>query len=223
MGSSSADAGENAPLPNGSQLTIRRNVFVQTTGAQEFPLYIYWNEDPAVAAVVRIVDNCCTTIPARRHFRCSRDLCLRFVRPADDRADQQHVVNNGGSLGGFGLLNFASVPVYAYNNVFYGNTATTSPSTYGTNITLVDNVIGTHSWSGTTQNSGTTTGDPKLDPSTVPADRIADVERDQQRHSQRRRRIAGNRPVRRAPPDRFPRRIAARSNRRSTTWPIPLL
>jgi hypothetical protein len=53
-----------------------------------------------------------------------------------------------------------------YNNVFHGNAGKDFTVDSGTDITLVDNVIGTHSWAGTTTNSGTTTADPQLDPTT---------------------------------------------------------
>ena len=162
-----ADAGENAALPNGSQLTVRRNVFVQTTGAQAFPLYVYWNEDPAVGGIVRVVDNLLhdNTGGSGTSDAAAIFALVQSGHPTIELINNT-VVNNGGSLGGFGLLNFVAVPVYAYNNVFYGNAASDFAVNIGTNITLVDNVIGTHTWPGTTANSGTTTGDPKLDPVT---------------------------------------------------------
>jgi hypothetical protein len=46
---------ENGSVPNGSQLTVRRNVFVQTYGGT--PSRVYWSAAQSVGGVVRIVDN----------------------------------------------------------------------------------------------------------------------------------------------------------------------
>ncbi len=52
-----ADNTANNPLPAGSELDIRRNVFTQSTGAMKQPLEIEWNEDASVGGVVRLANN----------------------------------------------------------------------------------------------------------------------------------------------------------------------
>jgi len=157
-----ADKDENAALPAGSQLTIRRNVFIQgTSGAT---LGVGWNEDASVGGTVRIVDNLV-------HDNTSDVLWAAIYadvvsgKPTIELINNT-VVNNGGGYGFFLKNDVTPVPVYAYNNIFYGNVAKDFVVAQGSAITLGSNVIGTHTWTGTAQNDNTTTGDPKLDPST---------------------------------------------------------
>ena len=162
----SANANENAALPNGSQLTIRRNVFIQTTGGM--PLEMLWNEDPSAGGTVRIVDN---LMHDNTSATSITDAAAIFFYVSNGKPTieliNNTVVDNGGTLSGFGLLNLVTpVPVYAYNNIFYGNAVKDFIVDQGSAITLGKNVIGTHTWSGTAQNDDTRTTDPKLDAST---------------------------------------------------------
>ncbi len=164
-----ADANENAGLPPGSQLTIRRSVFTATTVADALPLYVYWSEDPAIGGVVRIVDNLLHD-NAGGSGTSDAGAIFAYVVSGHPTIEliNNTVVDNTGSLGGFGLLNFGAVPVRAYNNIFYNNAGSDFAVNVGTDIKLYDNVIQTHSWPGTTDNVDTTTADPKLDASFRP-------------------------------------------------------
>jgi Right handed beta helix region len=160
-----ADSTANNPLPAGSELDIRRNVFTQTTGASKQPLEIEWNEDASVGGVVRIVNNLLHDNSGGGGPANSAAIffLLDDGKPTIELINNT-VVDNGGSLGGFGLLNLSATPVYAYNNIFYGNSGSDFAVFFGSPLTLVDNVIGTHSYSGSTITaSGTTSADPKLD------------------------------------------------------------
>ena len=74
------------------------------------------------------------------------------------------IIDNTGSLDGFRVSNLSSVSVYAYNNIFYGSGGKDFVVDTGNDITLVDNVIGTHSYATpATAPVGTTTANPQLD------------------------------------------------------------
>ena len=161
------DNSDNDPLPNKSQLTIRRNVFTDTnkgSGGAVGPLEIRWNEGAAVGGTLRLVNNLlhdnsssvATTNAAAIFFQ---------INSGKPKIELIHntVVNNSGTLGGIGMANVAGLDVYAYNNIFYANTGKDLAIQTGDQITLVDNVIGTHSYAGTLVNSGNTTANPKLD------------------------------------------------------------
>ena len=164
-----ADSNENAGLPPGSQLTIRRNVFTDTTVADALPLYVYWSEDAAVGGVVRIVDNLLHDNAGGAGTSDAGAIFFYVVagHPTIEMINNT-VVDNTGSLGGFGLLNFGAVPVRAYNNIFYNNAGSDFAVNIGIDTKLYDNVIQTHSWPGTSDNVNTTTADPKLDASFRP-------------------------------------------------------
>lgn len=82
------------------------------------------------------------------------------------------IVGNDYGGGGNGVCLGAGIndggTLMAYNNIFYGNAGYDLITYSGTHATLVDNVIGTHSYQGTVSHSGTLTGNPKLDSSYRP-------------------------------------------------------
>ncbi len=159
-----ADSTANNPLPNKSKLTVRRNVFTESTGVMKQPLEIDWNEPVSVDGTVRFVDNLVHDNSGGGGSANSAAIFVEVIggKPTIELVNNT-IVNNGGSLGGFGLLNLSNVPVFADNNIFFGNSSSDFAVFFGTQNTLVDNVMGTHDYVGTVSASGTTTANPKLD------------------------------------------------------------
>jgi Periplasmic copper-binding protein (NosD) len=159
-----ADKDANGALDASSQLTFRRNVFTQGSVATKHPVEVDWNETIATAGTVRLVNNLLhdNTSSGGPSNSAAIFVLVNGGKPTIELINNT-VVDNSGSLGGFGLLNLSDVPVYAYNNIFHGNAGTDFAVFFGSDNTLIDNVIGTHSYAGTLSASGNTTGDPKLD------------------------------------------------------------
>lgn len=160
-----ADASTLTAMFLAPQLTIRRNVFTQTTGAASEALDIYWNEDAALGGTIRLVNN---LVYGNTGGSGTTDAGAVFFQIDDGKPRieliNNTIVDNSGSLGGVGVLNFVPVPFYAYNNILYGNSGKDLAINLGTQTLLFNNVIGTHTYPAPAQTPvGTTTGDPKLD------------------------------------------------------------
>ncbi|MEO5626800.1 MAG: choice-of-anchor Q domain-containing protein, partial [Dokdonella sp.] len=160
-------AGANALIATllSPQLTLRRNVFTQTTGATSEALNIYWNEPAALGGTIRLVNN---LVYGNTGGSGTTDAGAVFFQIDDGKPRieliNNTIVDNGGSLGGVGVLNSVPVPFYAYNNILYGNVGKDLAINLGTQTLLSNNVIGTHAYPTPAQTPiATTTGDPKLD------------------------------------------------------------
>jgi hypothetical protein len=148
-------------LSTGAQLTLRRNVFTQTIGNGFSPLFLFWDASNAAGGTVRLVDN----LVYENSSTADNGAVQVFVlsgKPTIE-AINNTIDNNGGSMEGLLLQVQSAVPVYAYNNIFYGNGGLDLDITASTNITLASNTIGTHSYSNTAMVTGAKSGDPKLD------------------------------------------------------------
>jgi parallel beta helix pectate lyase-like protein len=151
-------------LPDKSQLSIRRNVFTDSTAGIPGPLQIVWSQAASDTGTIRVVNNLLhdnsSAFPATNAGAIFFQ--LNSGNPKIELINNT-IVDNTGTLGGVGMVSTPPVSVYAYNNIFYGNSGKDLSTFAGSQATLVDNVIGTHSYGGTSSGSGTTTGDPKLD------------------------------------------------------------
>lgn len=145
------------------ELLIRRNVFTQSTGASKQPIEVDWDENNISGGTLRFVDNLLHDNSGGGGPSNSAAIFVNLItgEPSIQLVNNT-VVNNGGSLGGFGLLNLSTVPVFADNNIFYGNSGKDFAVFFGSQNTLIDNVIGTHSYAGTVSTSGNTTANPQL-------------------------------------------------------------
>ncbi len=156
-----ADGTSPQGLTAGAQLTLRRNVFTQTVGNGFSPLFLFWDATNATGGTVRLVDNL-----VYENSSTSADGAVQmFVlsgKPTFE-AINNTINNNGGAMEGLLLQVQAAVPVYAYNNILYGNGGLDLDITASTNITLASNTVGTHSYSNSAVVTGAKTGDPKLD------------------------------------------------------------
>jgi hypothetical protein len=156
-------------LPDKSQLAIRRNVFTASTGGIPGPLEIVWSQAASSSGTIRVVNNLVhdnySIISAANAGAIF--LQLNSGNPKIELINNT-IVNNTGTLGGLGMISNPPVSIYAYNNIFYGNTGKDLSTDAGSQATLVDNVIGTHSYNGNTTGSGNTSADPKLDASFRP-------------------------------------------------------
>ena len=157
----SADSQSNAGLAASAQLALRRNVFTQTVGNGYPALSLYWNDTAASKGVIRIVNN----LVYENSSTSSTGAVQLFVlggTPAFE-AINNTIVNNGGMMQGLVLQVGSAVPVYAYNNILFGNGGLDLDITASTNVTLGSNTVGTHSYSNTASVTGAKNGDPKLD------------------------------------------------------------
>lgn len=154
-----ADPSENDPLPKNSELTLRRNVFTDTDkggfSSSPGPLQIEWNEAASVGGTIRLVNNLLHDNFSSVSATNSGSVFFQ-INSGKPKIELIHntIVNNAGYPGGIGMINNPVVDVYAYNHIFYGNAGKNFAILTGDQITLVDNVIGTHSYAGTVLNSG---------------------------------------------------------------------
>jgi trimeric autotransporter adhesin len=152
-------------LQNNSQITLRRNVFTKTTGADAEALSIFWSEDPTVGGTMRLVNNLVYGNSGGTVGNNVGAIYLQILagNPTIELINNT-VVDNSGGLSGVGVYNFGNAPIYAYNNIFYGNANKDLDVSAGNALVLVNNVIGTHSYPTPTQPPvGTITTDPQLD------------------------------------------------------------
>ena len=156
-----ADGTSTQGLTAGAQLTLRRNVFTQTVGNGFSPVFVFWDASNATGGTVRLVDN----LVYENSSTSDNGAVQMFVlsgKPTFE-AINNTIDNNGGSMEGLLLQVQAAVPVYAYNNILYGNGGLDLDITASANITLASNTVGTHSYSSSAVVTGAKTGDPKLD------------------------------------------------------------
>lgn len=157
-----ADGTSNAGLSAGTQLTLRRNVFTQTmTKSGTSPISMYWNATTASGGTIRLVDNLVfgnsspSDVGAVQLVEVSGKPTFEAINNTID--------NNSGLMEGILLQVQSAVPIYAYNNILFGNSGFDLDITASTNITLASNTIGTHSYPNTATVTGAKSGDPKLD------------------------------------------------------------
>jgi hypothetical protein len=157
----SADSDSNAGLVSGSQLALRRNVFTQTVGNGFPALSLFWNDTAASNGVIRLVNN----LVYENSSTTGTGAVQLFVlggKPTFE-AINNTIDNNGGMMQGLVLQVGSAVPVYAYNNILFGNGGLDLDITASTNVTLGSNTVGTHSYTNSALVTGAKSGDPKLD------------------------------------------------------------
>ena len=152
-----ADGGQG--LSASAQLTLRRNVFTQTIG--ELPLYVIWAANSGTGGTIRLVNNLIYENSSTSDFGAV-ELSVRSGRPTIE-AINNTVDNNGGTMGGLLLQVQSDVPVYAYNNILFGNGGLDLDITASTSITLASNTVGTQSYPNTATITGAKSSDPMLD------------------------------------------------------------
>jgi hypothetical protein len=157
----SADSQSSAGLAASSQLALRRNVFTQTVGEGYPALSVFWNDTASSSGVIRVVNN----LVYENSSTSTTGAVQLFVlggKPTFE-AINNTIDNNGGMMQGLVLQVGSAVPVYAYNNILFGNGGLDLDITASTNVTLASNTIGTHSYSNSASVTGAKSGDPKLD------------------------------------------------------------
>jgi trimeric autotransporter adhesin len=156
-----ADGTSARGLSAGAQLTLRRNVFTQTITNGYSPIYMYWNATTASGGTIRLVNNLVYENSSTSGVGAVQ-LFVLAGQPTFE-AINNTIDNNGGLMEGILLQVQSAVPVYAYNNIVFGNGGLDLDITASTNITLASNTVGTHSYSNTATVTGAKSGDPKLD------------------------------------------------------------
>jgi len=151
-------------IADGSAITLRRNTVTGTSSNRGVvPLAVEWNTD--VDGSVRMVNNLVHDNSAKNNANDNGALTVYVVKgnPKIELINNT-VVDNTAGFKGFALITSANVPVYAYNNIFYGNSSLDFYLQTGDKSVLVDNDIGTY-FIPTPQTPavGTLRGDPKLD------------------------------------------------------------
>jgi hypothetical protein len=148
-------------LPAGTQLTLRRNVFTQTIAGSYPPIYINWKTKSSSGGTIRLVNNLVYENSSTSDIGAVQSY-IQGGNPTFE-AINNTIYNNGGMMGGVRLDTPSTSPIYAYNNIIFGNGGTDLYITGGTNITLASNTVGAHSYSNTATVTGATSDDPKLD------------------------------------------------------------
>ena len=146
----------NVDLQPGREVLFRRDAFLD--GGR---FSIEWGQDDDAGGVLRVVDSV-----------AARGECpLQFLVIAGGAPDIQ-LVNNTVVDNNYGVCvvtrydggdGSGNPSIHAYNNILYGNNAHDLEIGVDTFSVLIDNVIGTHHYSGVVSEFGTLTGDPKLD------------------------------------------------------------
>jgi hypothetical protein len=147
-----ADSGSIAGLVPSSQLALRRNVFTQTVGNNYSAVSLFWSDTAASNGVIRLVNN----LVYENSSTIGTGAVQLFVlngKPTFEAVNNT-IDNNGGLMKGLVLQTQSAVPVYAYNNILFGNGGLDLDITASTNVTLGNNTIGTHSYT----NSALVTG-----------------------------------------------------------------
>jgi hypothetical protein len=151
-------------LPNKSQLNIRRNVFTDSTNGIPGPLEITWDQAPSRSGTIRLVNN---LIHDNFSTFSAGNSGAVFFQINDGSPNVElinnTIVDNTGQLGGVGFVANDPISIFAYNNILYGNAAADIATWTGNQLTITDNVIGTHTYAEPPVSSGNTNSDPKLD------------------------------------------------------------
>ncbi len=141
-------------------VVLRRNIFAGPGDG----IQLTWKADSSHTFAARLVNNL-----VHDYVDGTGNCTLDFLTHSGDDATftliNNTVVDNDASPGMVCLRGGGNL--YAYNNIFFGGTSKDFYSTTS-NLYLVDNVIGTHSYPGTLLNTGTLTGNPKLNSSYHP-------------------------------------------------------
>ena len=156
-----ADGTTSPGLSAGAQLALRRNVFTQTNSNGYPAIFMSWNATSGSGGTIRLVNNLVyenistSDVGAVQLFVLNGQPTFEAINNTID--------NNGGMMEGMLLQVQSAVPVYAYNNILFGNGGLDLDITASTNITLVSNTVGTHSYSNSASVIGAKSGDPQLD------------------------------------------------------------
>ena len=149
----------------GSEVLFRRNsISGNVSNAGAIPLYIDWTTNNS--GTVRLVDNLIEGNSAENINSDGNGAVTVIGSAGVPKVElvNNTIVDNVGSYKGFALLTPTSVPVYAYNNIFYGNDDLDFYVQAGHTTLLVDNDIGSYFIpTPNTAPVGTLRGDPKLD------------------------------------------------------------
>ena len=156
-------------LPDKSQLNFRRNVMTGGTSGIPGPLEIVWSQAPSKSGTIRLLNNLIHDNSSS--FAALNSGAVFFqINNGSPKVEliNNTIVDNTGALGGIGFVSNDPVSIFAYNNILYGNAGADISTYTGNQLTITDNVIGTHAYAEAPISSGNTTADPKLDASFRP-------------------------------------------------------